>query len=107
MSDNKQTMIEIDNGDEPMSNHSDNPHFATILEKRLSRRQVLSGSLTAAVAGVFGASGMGNMAEAANPKKTATSRIVKWQTAVCIEADIGIRRDSYHAFRYRNPPARL
>ncbi len=67
MSDNKQPMIEIDNGDEPMSNHSDNPHFATILEKRLSRRQVLSGSLTAAVAGVFGASGMGNLAEAAKP----------------------------------------
>lgn len=26
-----------DNGDEPMSNNSSNPEFATVLEKRLSR----------------------------------------------------------------------
>ena len=67
MNDKKTTLIEMDNGDEPMSNHSDNPYFAAILEKRLSRRQVLGGSLTAAVASVFGASGMGNLAEAARP----------------------------------------
>jgi uncharacterized protein len=52
-------------GDEPLSNHSGNDHFATILEKRMSRRQVLSGSLTAAVAGIVGATGL---AHAAGPK---------------------------------------
>ncbi|MFU8895041.1 MAG: PhoX family protein [Gammaproteobacteria bacterium] len=46
--------IAEDNGDEPLSNHSGNPHFASVLEKRLSRRQVLSGGLTAAVAGIMG-----------------------------------------------------
>lgn len=64
MNDENRTIIEIDSGDEPMSNHSDNPYFSTILEKRLSRRQMLSGSLTAAVAGMFGASGISNLAEA-------------------------------------------
>lgn len=46
--------IEIDNGDEPMSNHSVNEHFSTILEKKLSRREVLTGSLSAAAISVFG-----------------------------------------------------
>ncbi|TVR61872.1 MAG: PhoX family phosphatase [Candidatus Competibacteraceae bacterium] len=35
-----------------------------ILEKRLSRRQVLTGSLSAAVAGLFGAAGVASLAEA-------------------------------------------
>ncbi len=56
-----------DNGDEPMSNNSNNPEFATVLEKRLSRRQVLGGSLTAAVAGLFGTAGLANLAVAAPP----------------------------------------
>ena len=52
-------------GDEPMSNHSDNPHFSTLLEKRLSRRSMLSGSITAAMAGMFVATvGLPNVAEA-------------------------------------------
>lgn len=63
MNDNEHNLI--DSGDEPMSNHSDNPHFSSILEKRLSRRDMLSGSLTAAVAGMFGASSLGNVAAAA------------------------------------------
>ncbi|MBK5929338.1 hypothetical protein CCR82_02015 [Halochromatium salexigens] len=50
-------MIE-DNGDEPMSNPSDNPHFSSIMEKRFSRRQVLAGSIGAAVAGLFSATGV-------------------------------------------------
>ena len=67
MSDDKRPMIELDHGDESMNNHSDNPKFANILEKRLSRRQLLGGSLTAAVAGLVGTSGMVNMAQAAHP----------------------------------------
>jgi secreted PhoX family phosphatase len=57
-------MIE-DNGDEPMSNHSDNPHFSSIIEKRISRRQVLAGGIGAAVAGLFSAAGI---AHAKGPK---------------------------------------
>lgn len=57
--------IEIDNGDEPMSNHSVNEHFSTILEKKLSRREVLTGSLSAAAISVFGLPGMIKETEAA------------------------------------------
>ena len=33
------TVLDMDTGgDEPLSNHSDNPHFSTIIERRLSRR---------------------------------------------------------------------
>jgi uncharacterized protein len=41
-------------GDEPLSNRSGNPHFSTVIERRLSRRQMLGGSLGAAV-GLFAA----------------------------------------------------
>jgi uncharacterized protein len=56
--------LALDSGDEPLSNHSKNSHFASILEQRLSRRQVLSGSLTAAVAGMFGVAALANVASA-------------------------------------------
>ncbi|MGB5773503.1 MAG: PhoX family phosphatase [Sedimenticolaceae bacterium] len=55
MSDEIYSVQEVDSGDEPMSNHSDNRHFSNVLERRLSRREVLTGSLGAAVAGLFGA----------------------------------------------------
>jgi uncharacterized protein len=47
-----------DNGDEPMSNRSNNPHFSSIIEARFSRRQVLAGGIGAAVAGLFSAAGI-------------------------------------------------
>jgi len=53
-----------DSGDELPSNHSANPHFSSVIERRLSRRQVLAGSLGAAVAGLLGSSLVGT-AEAA------------------------------------------
>jgi uncharacterized protein len=56
---------EADSGDEPLSNHSNNTHFSSVLEKRISRRDVLSGGLTAAVAGLLGAA---SLASAATPK---------------------------------------
>jgi secreted PhoX family phosphatase len=73
-------------GDEPLApiaNESDNEHFSSVLEKRLSRRQMLGGSLGAAVVGMFGASGLASfsdevMADATRfgtpfiPKKTGT-----------------------------------
>jgi len=64
MSERLPVELEVDSGDEPMSNHSTNPHFANILDTRLSRRQVLSGGLTAAVAGMFGAASLANAASA-------------------------------------------
>lgn len=65
MNDKNTSVIEIDNGDEPMSNHSDNEHFSSILEKRLSRREVLAGSLGVAVTSIFGLPGLMKDAEAA------------------------------------------
>jgi len=62
--------VDVNNGDEPMSNLSDNMHFSSILEKRISRRQLLTGSLNAVVAGAFigsGLSAISNVAEAALP----------------------------------------
>ncbi len=58
----------LDATDETNSNTSDNPHFSSILAKRLSRRQMLSGSLTAAVAGMFSATAMPQLANAKGPK---------------------------------------
>jgi len=60
--------IEIDNGDEPMSNHSDNEHFSAILEKKLSRREVLAGAFGTAVTGIFGLPGFIGETEAAAPR---------------------------------------
>lgn len=53
-------MTETDNtplpgsGDEPICNFSDNPTFGAVLKARLDRRDVLVGSLAAAVTGYFG-----------------------------------------------------
>ena len=50
------TVLDMDTGgDELPSNHSDNPHFSTIIERRLSRRDVLAGGVGAAMAGFLGA----------------------------------------------------
>jgi uncharacterized protein len=43
-------------GDEPLCNLSDNPTFGGVLKARLDRRDVLVGSLAAAVTGYFGSS---------------------------------------------------
>ena len=72
MSDKDNNSVESDHGDEPMSNHSDNPHFSTLLEKRLSRRQMLTGSLSIAVAGMFGLPKLTTQAEAASSASIAT-----------------------------------
>lgn len=72
MSDKDNNSVESDHGDEPMSNHSDNPHFSTLLEKRLSRRQMLTGSLSIAVAGMFGLPELTTQAEAASSASIAT-----------------------------------
>jgi secreted PhoX family phosphatase len=53
-------------GDEPMSNPSANPYFGDIVAARLSRREVLAGSLGAAVFGFIGA-GAAPQAHAAQP----------------------------------------
>jgi secreted PhoX family phosphatase len=54
MPDDLRNLIEEDSsGDEPMSNHSPNPHFSELLDAALSRRTALLGSLGAAVATMF------------------------------------------------------
>ncbi len=52
-------------GDEPLSNTSTNEHFANVIERRMSRREVIVGSLGAAVAGALGTA-MIDTAEAHN-----------------------------------------
>ncbi|MEE4174894.1 MAG: PhoX family phosphatase, partial [Xanthomonadales bacterium] len=54
MSENNIFVNGVDCGDEPLSNHSDNTHFAEILERRLSRRELIGGTFTMAVAGMLG-----------------------------------------------------
>jgi secreted PhoX family phosphatase len=56
MTENSRERMLADNGDEAPSNHSDNPSFQSILERRYSRRDMLRTTLAAAVAGVFAAS---------------------------------------------------
>ncbi len=61
-------IVDNGNGDEPLSNHSNNPTFAAILEKRLSRRDILRGSLSMAVVGMFGTSLVGcNSSSSSDP----------------------------------------
>ena len=51
-------VIDHGDGDEPMSNPSPAPHFQEILEARMNRRMILKGSLSAAVAGLFGSAAL-------------------------------------------------
>ena len=46
--------VHLDPDYEPMSNASNNTHFASILEARMARRGVLKGGLAAAMTGLFG-----------------------------------------------------
>jgi len=43
----------IDEGDEPIGNHSGNPTFASVLEVRMARRSLLKGGLGLAMMGLF------------------------------------------------------
>lgn len=58
MSEREHFHVAEDAGDEPLSNHSGNTEFASILEKRLSRRTVVAGTMTAAIAGMMGTSAL-------------------------------------------------
>lgn len=49
-------IIDNGNGDEPLSNHSGNLHFNDVLDARLSRRNILKGSLSAVMVGMIGTS---------------------------------------------------
>jgi uncharacterized protein len=90
-------MIE-DNGDEPMSNHSNNPHFSSIIEKRISRRQVLAGGIGAAVAGLFSATGV---AYAKGPKFLPPA--AQGRPPFGLNPMLGFRRDPGRPVRYRDP----
>nr|WP_294556958.1 PhoX family phosphatase [uncultured Rhodopila sp.] len=50
-----QSEATVEHGDEPLSNHSNNPFFADIVAQRIGRRTVFRGGLAAAVTGMFGA----------------------------------------------------
>lgn len=58
-------MIDHQDGDEPLSNHSDNTTFQQVFEKRMSRRSLMKGSLgTAAMLGFFAGTGYSGLAHA-------------------------------------------
>lgn len=62
---NNPLVIDHHDGDEPLSNHSDNPSFQQIIEKRISRRSMMKGSLgTAAMLGFFASTGYSATANA-------------------------------------------
>jgi uncharacterized protein len=67
MQDQQVQTLDVDHGDEPMSNHSPNPYFGDILNARLSRRQTVAGTLGAMVAGMVGTVGLAATAEAKGP----------------------------------------
>ena len=71
------------------SNHSDNPHFSTILAKRLSRRQMLTGSLGVAVAGMFGLPELTGQAEAAASASSATKSVPSPNTPFTLNPTLG------------------
>ncbi len=59
--------VDIEAGDEPLSNHSANPTFTEIAEARLGRRGMLMGGLGAAVTGFIGAGTGSAAAQGAAP----------------------------------------
>lgn len=59
-----QAIIDNHEGDEPLSNHSDNPSFQQVFEKRLSRRAMMKGSLGTAMMGFFATSSYSALASA-------------------------------------------
>ncbi|MGL1832278.1 PhoX family protein [Rhodocyclaceae bacterium SMB388] len=62
MKDNSLELMLADNGDELPSNDSSNPTFASILERRFSRRDMMRTSLSAAVVGAFATAPVAAMA---------------------------------------------
>lgn len=70
MKDTKSTILSIDNhdGDEPLSNHSDNASFQSIIEKRMSRRTLMKGSLGTALMGFFATTAYSPLAAAGSNK---------------------------------------
>ena len=64
---NMSSNLIIDNGDgdEPVSNHSNNRHFDDVLNAHLSRRSALKGGLGASIAALFGGVGLAGCATTA------------------------------------------
>nr|WP_026280669.1 PhoX family phosphatase [Thioalkalivibrio sp. ALE9] len=80
------------NGDEPMSNPSQAPHFQEILEARMNRRMVLKGSLSAAVAGLFGSAALqgcssGSSSGAAGGSGSVSPQLLGFDAIPVSEAD--------------------
>lgn len=65
-----QVVIDNHEGDEPLSNHSDNPSFKQVFEKRLSRRAMMKGSMGTAMLGFFATSSYSSLAAAGSSRHT-------------------------------------
>jgi secreted PhoX family phosphatase len=81
-------------GEERMSNHSNNPTFASILDIRLQRRQVVKGSLTAAVASMFAVPVLSSL----RPRPAvAQSSLLSFKAIPVSEADTIVVPEGYNA----------
>lgn len=85
---------QLRHGDEPMSNHSNNPTFASILNTRLQRRQVLKGSLAAAVTSMFAGPVINGLT--ARPAN-ASSALLGFKAVPISEADTVVVPEGYTA----------
>jgi uncharacterized protein len=97
-------IVDNGNGDEPLSNHSNNPTFAAILEKRLSRRDVLRGSLSVAVVGMFGASLVGcNSSSSSDPSPTPSQRSLLGFSAIPVSDADDVRLPPGYSYQVLIP----
>ncbi len=76
-------IIDKGDGDEPLSNHSENRHFSEVLEVSLKRRSVLKGGIAASVAAMFGGVGFTQAAAAAGARKS----LIGFQAVPVSDAD--------------------
>lgn len=84
----------LPHGDEPMSNHSNNPTFASILDLRLKRRTMMKGSLAAGVTAMFAAPALSSLRSRA---AAASSTMLGFKAVPVSEADTIVVPEGYTA----------
>jgi len=92
---------QLDPDDEPICNRSNNRPFSSILNTRLQRRQVLRGTLAAAVTTLFGGPVLNGLksrpAVASSPQSSASSPMLGFKAIPVSEADTVVVPEGYTA----------
>lgn len=92
---------QLDPDDEPICNRSNNRPFSSILNTRLQRRQVLRGTLAAAVTTLFGGPVLNGLksrpAAASSPQSSASSPMLGFKAIPVSEADTIVVPEGYTA----------